>query len=240
MPGLKMAIFTAGSAMRAVAMGIHTPAVTRSTSTGAVVALPLSSSSTPADGVDTSNMLSLSLSTPPNVDPIDAATSSNKLDNPAHSPLDPPSSSRPMDTFVLTRGMMATRAKADSASLPRPRRANPRRQCPTMRSSRDSAAANEEVAPPAPSTTPPSSSLSLSPATLPSISSSTFSSLAVSDRTASLSSRRMRGANFIRNFAFSASSGSGVRIDGRAAGEAASEVGSAAAAAAAADGSEWW
>ena len=172
MPGENIAILTPGSAMSAVATGTHTPHVTRSTSM-------------PPPCV--ANMPSPLLSTGPNIFLTVLAMSSSKKKRPAHSPLDPPSSNAPMDSLDLIIGMIATLAKADSAWLPFPRSANPRRQCPIMRRRFSCVSAETETFD--------------SPADR--IRTRSDSSVATRHLAVSLSSLLIRGASFIKNRDFS-------------------------------------
>mmetsp|Transcript_18709 Transcript_18709/g.45002 ORF Transcript_18709/g.45002 Transcript_18709/m.45002 type:complete len:264 (-) Transcript_18709:100-891(-) len=127
-----------GSAMRAVATGTHTPHVTRSTSIGATNDdAPSISSSSSFSSTSLENMPSPNLNISPYISPTVLAMSSNRKNNPAHSPLGPPSSNLPTLSLDLTIGMMATRAKELSASDPRPSSARPRRAWPIMRSRSD-------------------------------------------------------------------------------------------------------
>ena len=109
--------------------------------------------------------------------------------------------------------MMATLAKAPSASLPLPSRASPRRQWPTMRRSLSSASA--AAISPGPPTPGSSCRCSLSSSFRVFICPSTSSSVDVNALTVSASNLRIRGASFIKNCALSVSSGSGARRLGR-------------------------
>mmetsp|Transcript_55160 Transcript_55160/g.83466 ORF Transcript_55160/g.83466 Transcript_55160/m.83466 type:complete len:269 (+) Transcript_55160:1302-2108(+) len=182
-PGEKIAIFMPASAMKAVAIGTQTPAVMRST----------------AIFGPTSNMASARRRTGPNALEMDSVISSSREGRPAHSPRGPPSSSRPIDTFERIMGIIATRAKILSTSLPRPSKARPRMQLPS--NSRRSLSAG-----------------SCSPSNAPSRNCCNvrrvFSILYVSDTIVSDSIRLMRGASFITNWARSVSSSNCVRMEG--------------------------
>ena len=123
-----------GSAISAVATGTHTPHVTRSTSILVCGTIFPSSSllSQSMAIISLANMPSLTLKIVPYIPLTVFAISSNRKNNPAHSPRDPPSSNFPLDSLDRMIGIMATRAKALSASCPFPSNARPRKQCPII------------------------------------------------------------------------------------------------------------
>mmetsp|Transcript_24932 Transcript_24932/g.53117 ORF Transcript_24932/g.53117 Transcript_24932/m.53117 type:complete len:247 (-) Transcript_24932:842-1582(-) len=190
-----MAILMPGSAISAVATGTHTPQVTRSNS----ILDPL---------LSLANIPSLALSMGPYISFTVVATSSRRKNSPAHSPLDPPSSSFPMDSLERRMGMMATRANADSASGPLRSNARPRRHDEMVSRStcwtrRRCSSFNCLLRPlscrPLSSSSSQSFSSSFKRRTL----ASRLSSLPARHLAVSLSSLRMRGASFIRNRDFS-------------------------------------
>ena len=94
-PGEKIAILIVGSAIKVVAIGIQTPAVTKSTS------MQLCDVTVPAviTAADRPKMLSDKRSTVPKDDVMVCVISSRTKNKLAHSPRDPPSSRRPIDIF---------------------------------------------------------------------------------------------------------------------------------------------
>mmetsp|Transcript_1683 Transcript_1683/g.3883 ORF Transcript_1683/g.3883 Transcript_1683/m.3883 type:complete len:266 (-) Transcript_1683:304-1101(-) len=198
-----MAILMPGSAISAVATGTHTPHVTRST---AILDVRLAPSPSLA------NMPSLALSIGPYMSFTVVATSSSRKNNPAHSPRDPPSSNLPMESLLRSMGMMATRAKADSASGPFLSKARPRRHEEMvrrrefrMRRRRSASSCSVWLL------SRRSSSSSFARSSSPSFSSSVrcrtlvsrLSNLPTRHFAVSLSNRRIRGASFIRKRDFS-------------------------------------
>mmetsp|Transcript_13191 Transcript_13191/g.37099 ORF Transcript_13191/g.37099 Transcript_13191/m.37099 type:complete len:241 (+) Transcript_13191:1696-2418(+) len=194
-PGEKIAILMPASAMSAVAMGTHTPSVIRSISTL----------------VPKSNMTSASSNTRPNVFATVTMMSSNNDPSPAHSPRGPPSSRRPIEIFERISGMIATLAKMFSTSLPRPRRARPRIQCPIINNKSFSEGV-EILFSSFSSDCSSSFRESCWSCNLLSVCSVQYES----DKMVSDSKRRIRGANFIRNCARSESSSREVLMEGRA------------------------
>jgi hypothetical protein len=106
-------------------------------------------------------------------------------------------------SLVLTY-MIATRAKMLSTSFPRPNKASPRIQCPSMSNSSSSCGNFSN------------SSDSSRPSRRCCKILRVSSIRKVSEMIASDSNRRIRGASFIRNCALSVSFSKGVRMDGRA------------------------
>mmetsp|Transcript_8480 Transcript_8480/g.17530 ORF Transcript_8480/g.17530 Transcript_8480/m.17530 type:complete len:301 (+) Transcript_8480:4280-5182(+) len=223
-PGEKIAILIPGSAIKAVATGTHTPQVTKSTSIGVLQPFAvLSFSCSLALPFPCSTLTSLSAganipSETRNMDPyIDAtvlAMSSRRKKRPAHSPRDPPSSSFPMESLDRMMGIMATLANALSASAPFPNRAKPLKQCPIINNKfsflRFLACLSlsfDGCTPPRPIPSSSSSGGARSSWNCRSmtdlISTRSSSNLPTRHLTVSLSSRRMRGDNFMRKRDFS-------------------------------------